>query len=59
MPYNTDVPVSAAQHRIQIGDIFLVQDTCPSCIGEWQALKFDKKQGYWDPHCQSIPESAQ
>ena len=63
MPFNTDQQVSdqqvsAAQHRIQTGDIFLVQDTCPSCIGEWQALKFDKKQGHWDPHCQSIPESA-
>jgi ssDNA-binding Zn-finger/Zn-ribbon topoisomerase 1 len=59
MPFNTDHQVSAAQHRIQTGDIFLVQDTCPSCIGEWQALKFDKKRGHWDPHCQSIPESAQ
>lgn len=57
MACNTDV--SAAKHRIQTGDIFLVQDTCPSFIGEWQALKFDKKRGHWEPLCKSIPESAQ
>ncbi|XP_052070831.1 caspase recruitment domain-containing protein 14-like isoform X2 [Mytilus californianus] len=56
-PYNPDGSPGLPKHKIQTGDIFLVQDTCPVTAGEWQALKFDKKRGDWGPLCQSIPDS--
>ncbi|CAG2187756.1 unnamed protein product [Mytilus edulis] len=56
-PYNPDGAPGLSKHKIQTGDIYLVQDTCPLTAGEWQALKFDKKRGDWGPLCQAIPDS--
>ncbi|XP_076075297.1 uncharacterized protein LOC143046159 isoform X1 [Mytilus galloprovincialis] len=58
-PYNPDGAPGLSKHKIQTGDIYLVQDTCPLTAGEWQALKFDKKRGDWGPLCQAIPDSNQ